>query len=248
MKKITVIGLLVLLLLQSSCMSKKNYYLLQGDYNMKEAAANYEPIIQKDDRVSITVSALQSDLAQPFNMNSGTNTVNANNVNAGYLVDSNGNIDFPVLGKINVAGYTIEQLKLMLKDKLKTYLVDPVINIRLINFKVTVLGAVGSPGVKDFDTNRVTFLDAIAASGDINPYGIRTNILIVRDYQGVKSFHHVDITKADFVNSPYFYLDQNDLIYVQERKAKVDATALPSLPLIISVFSFVTTVILLITR
>jgi len=229
-------------------MSKKNYYLLQGDYNMKEAAANYEPIIQKDDRVSITVSAMQSDLAQPFNMNSGTNTVNANNVNAGYLVDSNGNIDFPVLGKINVAGYTIEQLKLMLKDKLKTYLVDPVINIRLINFKVTVLGAVGSPGVKDFDTNRVTFLDAIAASGDINPYGIRTNILIVRDYQGVKSFHHVDITKADFVNSPYFYLDQNDLIYVQERKAKVDATALPSLPLIISVFSFVTTVILLITR
>ena len=83
MKKITVIGLLVLLLLQSSCMSKKNYYLLQGDYNMKEAAANYEPIIQKDDRVSITVSAMQSDLAQPFNMNSGTNTVNANNVNAG---------------------------------------------------------------------------------------------------------------------------------------------------------------------
>lgn len=236
MRKITVIGLLVLLLLQSSCMSKKNYYLLQGDYNMNEAAANYEPIIQKDDRVSITVSAMQSDLAAPFNLNSS------------YLVDNNGNIDFPVLGKINAAGYTIEQLKLMLKDKLKIYLVDPVVNIQIINFKVTVLGAVGSPGVKSFSTNRVTFLDAIAVSGDINQFGVRKNILIVRDYQGVKSFHHVDITKADFVNSPYFYLDQNDLIYVQERKAKVDSTALPSLPIIISVFGFLTTVILLITR
>ncbi|WP_297511867.1 polysaccharide biosynthesis/export family protein [Flavobacterium sp.] len=248
--KIKLILLICIALTQFSCVSKKKYYLLQGTYDMKNASSNYEPIIQKDDRISILVSTFQKELAEPFNLNPNTNnnTANTNNINNGYLVDSEGNIDFPVLGKLSVAGYTVDQLKLMLNDKLKSYLVDPVINIRILNFKVSVLGAVQSPGIKDFQTNRVTLLDALAASGDITPYGRRDNILIIRDYQGVKTFNNVDITNANVVNSPYFYLDQNDVIYIQERKAKVDASALPNLPLIVSVASFLTTVLILLNR
>lgn len=250
MKKIFRIVLLLVVLAQVSCVSKKKFYLLQGEYDSKNASANYEPIIQKDDRITITVSTVQKGTAEPFNLYSSESNSNVtNNINSGYLVDNEGNIDFPVLGKLSVAGYTVEQLKLMLQDKLSSYFTEkPIINIRILNFKVTVLGAVNGPGVKEFHTNRVTLIDALAASGDINVYGIRTNILIVRDYQGIKSFNYIDITKADFVNSPFYYLDQNDLIYVQERKARVDATALPSLPLIVSVISFVTTLAVLIIR
>jgi polysaccharide export outer membrane protein len=136
----------------------------------------------------------------------------------------------------------------MLTDKLKAYLVDPIINIRILNFKVTVLGAVGSPGIKNFNTNRVTILDALAISGDVTPFGLRQEVMIIRDYQGVKSFNTIDLTKADLVNSPFYYLDQNDVIYIRERKAKIDATALPNLPIIISTVSFLTTMILLLTR
>lgn len=250
MKKIFRILPLFVALSLLSCVSKKKFYYLQGEYNIKNASANYEPIIQKDDRITITVTAIQKESAEPFNLfSAGGNSNNTNNINAGYLVDNEGNIDFPVLGKLSVAGYTVEQLKLMIQDKLSAYFTEkPVINVRIMNFKVTVLGAVNGPGVKEFQTNRVTLMDAIASSGDINVYGIRTNILIVRDYQGIKSFNYIDITKADFVNSPFYYLDQNDLIYVQERKAKIDATALPSLPLIVSVISFVTTLAVLIIR
>lgn len=253
MKKITLLFLLLLALTQVSCVSKKKYYYLQGDYNMGNAAANYEPIIQKDDRISIVVMTYQRELSEPFNLSVGGNgNVGGgnimNNPNAGYLVDSEGTIDFPTLGKLSVAGYTIEQLRLMLTDKLKAYLVDPIINIRILNFKVTVLGAVLNPGVKTFSTNRVTILDVIAESGDVTPFGRRQEVLIIRDYQGVKSFNTIDLTKADLVNSPFFYMDQNDVVYVRERKAKIDATALPNLPIIVSSISFLTTMILLLTR
>lgn len=245
--------MLLLALTQVSCVSKKKYYYLQGDYNMGNAAANYEPIIQKDDRISIVVMTYQRELSEPFNLSMGGNgNVGGgnimNNPNAGYLVDSEGTIDFPTLGKLSVAGYTIEQLRLMLTEKLKAYLVDPIINIRILNFKVTVLGAVLNPGVKSFNTNRVTILDVLAESGDVSPFGRRQEVLIIRDYQGVKSFNTIDLTKADLVNSPFFYMDQNDVVYVRERKAKIDATALPNLPIIVSSISFLTTMVLLLTR
>lgn len=253
MKKISLLFLLLLALTQVSCVSKKKYYYLQGDYNMGNAAANYEPIIQKDDRISIVVMTYQRELSEPFNLSMGGNgNVGGgnimNNPNAGYLVDSEGTIDFPTLGKLSVAGYTIEQLRLMLTEKLKAYLVDPIINIRILNFKVTVLGAVLNPGVKSFNTNRVTILDVLAESGDVSPFGRRQEVLIIRDYQGVKSFNTIDLTKADLVNSPFFYMDQNDVVYVRERKAKIDATALPNLPIIVSSISFLTTMVLLLTR
>ena len=104
------------------------------------------------------------------------------------------------------------------------------------------------PGIKSFNNHRVTLFDAIGASGDLTVFAKRYNILIVRDIQGLKTFNRVDITKADFVNSPFYYMDQNDLVYVEQRKAKIDTTALPSLPLYASIFSLLLTVTLLVTK
>ncbi len=123
------------------------------------------------------------------------------------------------------------------------------INVRIINFKVTVTGEVAKPGIVTTNSQRLTLFDALAQSGDLTLYGKRDNILIVRDFQGVKSYNRVDITRADFVNSPFYYLDQNDLIYVEPRKAKIDSTAIgANIPAIISIVGFLLTTTLLLTR
>jgi len=226
---------LTFLFLFSSCVSNKKFVYLQGSQDFTNISTNYEPIIQNDDVLSIVVSTLEIEASAPFNSTS-------------YLVDNEGKIDFPVIGSLVVSGFSIKELKNMLKLKLASHLIDPVINIKILNFKVTVLGDVLQPGVKPFFNHRVTLFDAIGASGDLSAFGKRYNILIIRDIQGLKTFNRVDITKAEFVNSPFYYLDQNDIIYVEQRKAKINTTALPSLPLYASIFSLLLTVTLLITK
>lgn len=240
------------MLLFSSCVSKEKMVYLQGNQDFNNKSTNYDPLIQRDDRLSIIVSALEPETAKPFNLSqnntTGTSNNSSNNNQNTYLVDVNGKIDFPVIGTLAVEGFSINDLKIMLKEKLSVYIKNPVINITIQNFKVTVLGDVNAPGIKTFNNHRVTLLEAIGASGDLSIFGKRNNILIVRDYQGIKSFNRVDITKADFVNSPFYYLDQNDVVYVEQRKAKMDSSALPNLPLIFSVLSFVTTIVFLVTK
>ncbi len=231
----------------SSCISKKKIVYLQGNQDFSSVSTNYDPLIQRDDRLAITVSSIEMDAAKPFNLTQSTNN-QSNNTQTTYLVDVTGKIDFPVLGTLSVEGYSISELRVFLKEKLSLYLKNPVVNITIKNFKITVLGDVKSPGVKTFDNHRVTLFDAIGDAGDLTAFGKRNNILIIRDYQGIKSFNRVDITKANFVNSPFYYLDQNDVVYVEQRKAKMDSTAFPNLPLILSILSFLTTMVLLINR
>lgn len=236
----------------SSCVSKKKILYLQGSQNFTNASSNYEPIIQNDDILSIFVSALDAEAASPFNLGTtfqGANTTNTTTTLQNYLVDNKGNIEFPVIGTTAVAGYSIEEFKISLKEKLKKYIKDPVVNIRISNFKVTVLGEVTMPGVKTSAGQRFTLLDAIALSGDLTLYGQRENILVIRDFQGIKTFNRVNITNADFVNSPFYYLDQNDVIYVEARKVKVDSTALgTNITSIISIIGFSLSLLLLITK
>ena len=234
-------------MLFSSCMSKKKIVYLQGAQNFNSTSFNYEPIIQNDDRISIRVTTLEPEASIPFNIETIATSV-TNNISNGYLVDGKGTIDFPVLGTISISGFTIDQVKTMLKEKLAVYIKDPVINIRLLNFKVTLLGDVTNPGIKAFSTNRVTLLEAIGAASDLTIFGKRNNILLVRDFQGIKTFNRIDITQADFVNSPFYYLDQNDVIYVEARKAKIDANALPNLSIIVSVVSFITTMLFIVIK
>lgn len=227
---------------------------LQGADSMgkTEHVENYETTIQPDDILQITVSSESAEAVEPFNqkLDGAAGGGGATNVTLrGYLVDKDGFIEMPVLGTLKVGGLKRSELNDMLKSRLKQYLSDPVLTIRVLNFKVSVLGEVASPGQISVRGDRITLLEAIAQSGDISVQGLRKNILIVRDNQGQKEFARVDITNADIVNSPYYYLKQNDVVYVEPRRAKYDATALGSyLSSTASIISLLLTVTLLILR
>lgn len=229
---------------------------MQGTQSASESAANYEPLIQNDDILFINVSSSQAAAVAPFNLDtqgqdkdSGTGQGSYSSQKQSYLVDNKGNIEFPILGTLPVSGYSINELRDVLKNKLKEYVTDAVINVRIVNFKVTVTGEVNQPGVVTTTSQRFTLFDALAMSGDLTLYGKRDNILIVRDFQGVKTYNRVDITKADFVNSPFYYLDQNDFIYVEPRKAKIDSTAIgTNIPFIVSIVGILLTTTLILTR
>lgn len=225
----------------TSCRSPKEYIYLQNPENIarQQQTPNFEAIVQPDDVLQITVSSQNPEAAEPFNQRQKTNDVANRNIQSqGFLVSKDGFIEFPVLGSIKVGGYTRSALIDILKNKLSPYVTDAVVTIAVLNFKVTVLGEVGSPGIVSVNSDRVTLLDAIAQSGDLTINSLRKNILIIRDNQGQKTFARVDITNADLVNSPYYYLKQNDVVYVEPRRAKYDATALgPYLTTIASVIS-----------
>lgn len=189
-----------------------------------EDILNYHKItIQPEDILSIFVSAADPDAAQPFNMGIGNNMAMMGMQGmqmSGYLVDVNGNIDFPGLGNIQVGGLTLEEARLKVREGLKAYLVEPSVNLRIMNFRIHVLGEVGRPGVLNLSNERLSILEAIAMSGDIGPYGRRDSILIVREQEGQRAFAWVDVDSRDIFRSPYFYLKQNDLIYVEPIQAK----------------------------
>ena len=242
----------IVLLFCSSCLPKKSVVYLQGQQNPNNASSNYEPLIQQDDMLYIHVSSTVVGAATPFNIDSetvGNSGGSFDSQKQSYLVDNAGNIEFPIIGTLNVSGYSLNKLKSILKEKLLPYFSDPVINIRLLNFKVTVLGEVGRPGLITVNSQRITILEAIAAAGDLTPFGKRDNILLIREYQGVKTYNRVDITKAEFVNSPLYYLDQNDVLYIEPRKSKIDSAAIgPNVTAIVSILGFVLTTALILIK
>ncbi len=247
------IALILALALFSSCVPKKDILYLQGSQSGQNSNANYEPLIQKDDVLYINISSSQAEVVAPYNLDTQSKELTVSSSFAvqkqSYLVDNMGNIEFPGLGTLAVSGYSINELRDVLKAKLKPYVTDAVVNIRIINFKVTVTGEVNQPGVVGTDSQRFTLFEALAKAGDLTLYGKRNNILIVRDFQGVKTYNRVDITQADFVNSPFYYLDQNDLIYVEPRKARIDSTAIgTNIPFIVSIVGILLTTTLILTR
>jgi len=236
-----------------SCRSKKNVVYLQGadNYGGSGSVENYEAVIQPDDILSITIGSQSPEAAEPFNQKTdqNLNSSSTNNTLRGYLVDKDGFIEFPVLGKMKVAGLNRTELIEMLREKLQPYLTDAMINLRIINFKVTVLGEVNRPGAVEARSDRLTILEAIAQAGDLTIQGLRKNVLIIRDNQGQKTYARVDLTDAKLVDSPYYYLKQNDVVYIEPRRAKYDATALgPYLTSVASILSLAITVTLLILR
>jgi polysaccharide export outer membrane protein len=142
-----------------------------------------------------------------------------------YLVDASGSIDFPVLGKLKVGGLARSAVVQLFKEKIGIYIKNPIINFRITNFKVAVQGEVSQPGTYTVNSERVTLIEALTMAKDLTIYGKRDNILIIREIDGVKSYNRVDITKADFINSPFYYLAQNDVIYVEPNKNRINASA-----------------------
>ncbi|ARV06768.1 hypothetical protein BTO04_08750 [Polaribacter sp. SA4-10] len=242
--------LLVMWLLTSCVSSKKMVYFQDNEtVQVNEAILNFEPIIQSGDLLSINVSALEAEAAVTFNLyeTPGTRTNNAKPLN--YLVDSEGEINFPVVGPIKVAGFTTKQVTQNLTSTLGAYLVNPIVNIRLINFKVTVMGEVKSPGTYTIPNERITIVEALGLAGDLNIQGKRSTVLLIREQEGKRAFITMDLTNKKLFNSPYYYLAQNDVIYVEPNKTKINSSAVgTNTSIIVSSVSLLITLLALLTR
>lgn len=213
---------------------------------------SYEPVLQPDDLLSIIVSAQNIESVAPFNLPQIPGNYDiGNNQNAikSYLIDNEGEIDFPVIGKIALAGLSRRQANMKLQGLISVYVKDPEVNLRILNFKVTVLGEVNRPGIITTRGERITVLEALGNAGDLTIYGLRTDILLIREEQGVKVYHHIDITKTDFMQTPYYYLNQNDVLVVNPNKTKINAAGVgPNTSIMVSTFSVILTQFVLLLK
>ena len=211
--------LLFLIPLIFSCTPKKDILYYQNiDAIAKEKLNSYEIKIQPDDLLSINISAEDPTITAPFNFVSGAGgTPTSRSTITNYLVDADGYIDFPELGRLKLSGMTRSEVLALFKKKISQYIKNPIITIRLENFKVVVQGEVVAPGVFQVSSDRLTLIEALTMAGDLKLTSRRDNILVIRDIDGVKSHHRVDVTKADFINSPYYYMAQNDVVYVEPK-------------------------------
>ena len=247
-----VIMLVLAVGLFASCASsKKVVYLQDVDVNKRiKAECEYKTVIHTDDLLSIIVSCDDLESALPFNtpmigLGREVNTTSTQQIPRGYLVDKNGEIDFPVLGKLKVVGISRNELAEMLKEKLSEYLKNPIVTIQFQNFKVTILGEVKSPGSYKVVSERVSLFDALGMAGDLQINGKRKNVLVMREQGDEKVFARIDLTPSDFIDSPFFYLQQNDVVYVEPNKGRIAGGSVSTfLPYILSSLS---TIVALIT-
>lgn len=237
-KQFVFMSLLAVLLFLSSCASRKGFVYLQ-DMEMGERYpfdTRHEAIIHRDDRLSITVSCKNPELAIPFNIRGESFRVGVDgNVTTssefssgvrekGYRVDVDGNIDFPILGKLYVEGQTISRVTEMIKSRIiqGNYIKDPLVSIEFLNFKYTVLGAVGSNGTFSVEGDRVTLLEAIARAGDLSSKARINRVAVIREIGDERQIFMHDLRSKDVFESPCFYLQQNDIVYVEPKYRKKD--------------------------
>lgn len=240
--------LLTTALLAVSCASPKKVAYFQGIDNARteDMVGRYQVRIMPNDNLYITVSALNSDAVMIFNsINTNANVnVNMETLNlTGYLVDDAGFINFPVIGRVQLGGLTKAEAVELLRTKVSDYIVNPVVNIRFVNYKVTVLGEVMKPGTFTVKDERVTIPEALGMAGDMTIYGKRDNVLICRETNGEKTFARLDMTSPDVFSSEYFYLQQNDIVYVQPNKARAGSSSYnQNLSLGVSLLSLLVTI------
>lgn len=261
MNKSTLLLFLLTVLLFSSCATRKDLVYLRDMEELKEYPVyqKYEAVIHRDDRLSITVSCKNPELTLPFNIpgssdysigpdgNISTSIPTGNssdNANKGYLVDVNGEIDFPVLGKLKVEGRTRSQVKELITKRLKDedLIKDPIVMVNFLNFKITVLGEVGSVGTYDITGDRITLLEAIAKAGDITDDGRVDRVAVIREYGNKRRIMFHDLRSKDVFNSPCYYLQQNDIVYVEPSAAKTRDNAQRTFSTFSMILSFVTTI------
>lgn len=237
--KFLAVGICILLL--NACSTPKNisYFQDANDLTKEQLAQmqqDYVPKIMNGDVLTITVSSIDPVAVAPFNLPivsfpkreegntiPGGQNVGSSQIMQTYTVDSEGCINYPVIGKIKVAGLTKQEVITLLEKKISTYVKDPIVNVQIINFKVTVLGEVLKPGTYNVNTERVTILDALGLASDLTIYGDRKNVMVVRDNNGKMEIAHFDLTKSDMFTSPYFYLQQNDIVYVDPNSKRKQA-------------------------
>ena len=223
-----LLGILALLL-TSSCVSGKKitYYQNMEALEQEAKAAKAGLEIKPNDLLVISVAAANIESVQPFNLPviEMPSTGDAGRVSGQpqlqtYLVNSEGEIQFPVLGTLDVAGLTRQQLSELLEEKISKYVQNPIVNTRIANFQVTVLGEVNQPGTFSIADEYLSLNKALGFAGDLTIYGKRKNVLVIRETEEGKIYKYVDLTDASLLNSPFYYLQQNDVVYVEPNNAQ----------------------------
>ncbi|KQR72122.1 polysaccharide biosynthesis/export family protein [Pedobacter sp. Leaf176] len=226
--------LLVLFTILTSCVSNKKIAYFQDiqtvDQAQLENATKFvEPTIQPDDILSVNIFTLNPQSGVVVNQAANTPALggNTNNSlstqNTGFLVDKDGDIEISLVGKVKVSGLTTYQARELIREKVSVYYKEPNVQLRFSNFKVSVLGEVNAPSAYTLPNEKVSILDALSLAGDLTIYGRRDNILVVRDSNGKKEFARLNLNSSKVFSSPFYYLQQNDVIYVEPNKARVSA-------------------------
>lgn len=244
--------------LLSSCVSREKIVYFQDIEKLAEKTSMVKPSLtfKPNDLLGITVSAATLEAARPFNVIAesrptieGTGMTTTNTQQMAYLVDSDGNINFPELGIIHVEGLTPKELNEHLTEKLSVYIKDPIVNIRILNFTVSILGEVGRPGSYPVSGEKISITEAIGLAGDLTIYGRRDNVLVIRENGETKSYAYLDFRSSDLMDSDYYYLKQNDVVYVEPNPAQRQSASFNrNAGVYISIASLLLSVIVLITR
>ncbi|MGS2726147.1 polysaccharide biosynthesis/export family protein [Psychroserpens sp. BH13MA-6] len=245
--------LLLTLVMLSSCASRKDLVYFQdepiADQSLSELDNNYEIIYKPNDILTIDVSAEVAESVAAFNLplvaydTSGGVTTQTNVLRQTYLIDPKGNIEFPVLGTVKMAGLTRVEATNMLKERIGEYVKEFIVNIRLVNFTITVLGEVNRPGAYTVQDERISLTEALGLAGDLTIYGKRDNIFLIREVDGKKKYAKFDLTSINVVNSPVYYLSQNDVVYVEPNKARIRTSSYnPNNGILIAAISTLSTI------
>jgi polysaccharide biosynthesis/export protein len=244
-----------------SCVSPKSIVYFQGDtlrYSVDSIRQSYTPTIQPNDMLSVIVGSLSSEADAVFNvpnqyttaaMNYGT-TGGTRQQSVGYLVDSDGNIELPLVGEVRVQGLRQQDAADTLRRRLLPYLREPSVTIRSLNFKVSVMGEVARPMVYVIPDEKITLPELLSLAGDLTIYGRRDNITVIREENGLREYAKVDLTSRAIFDSPYYYLHKNDVVYIEPVKARMTYTdrSVQLIPVITGVVSALGILVLNLTR
>ncbi|MCC8114067.1 MAG: polysaccharide biosynthesis/export family protein [Bacteroidales bacterium] len=231
MKTLRYCAILSICAIMASCSSHRAPLTYFEDIDTMQAAiptGDYKVKIQPSDELMITVTSEVPSATADYNLplyNPGKSSdmqLSTQPKQQTYIVDSKGDINFPILGLIHVAGMDVEQLREYLTQRISENVLDPVVNVQLVNFVVNVAGEVKTPGRVSVTGTRYSLLDALTAAGDLTPYGMRENVLIIREQDGKRTHARINLNDAATLESPYFYLKQNDYIYVEPTPVRKD--------------------------
>lgn len=241
MKKLLLVAVTVAtILVLGSCGSAKNvpYFKNIDSISLAESRGLFDARIMPKDELMITVITTDPEASKPFNLTINRSLGSGGSLSTGggslqtYLVDNDGFIEFPILGKLHVQGLTKRECEDLIKSKIQPYLArseNPVVTVRMSSYRVTVIGEVGSPKVIPVSTEKMSILEAIAQAGDLTIYGRRENIILIReDATGEKHHVRLNLNDANIINSPYYYLQQNDVVYVEPNKVKAKSSGISS--------------------
>jgi polysaccharide biosynthesis/export protein len=244
----------------TSCVSPKTIVYFQGDtlqYSAQEITQKYVPLIQPNDILSIVVGSLNAEASEVFNtanlfttasVNYSSNGGGGKTQPLGYLVDSDGSIEIPLIGKTKLGGLRTTDAADTLRAKLKHYLKEPTVIVRNLNFKVSILGEVKIPAVYVIPDEKITLPEVLSLAGDLTIYGNRSNLMIIREEGGKREYARINLTSRDIFNSPYYYIHKNDVIYVEPVKSKMLDTdsRIRTVPLVATIVGGVSTLGILI--